>query len=258
MNPIQPIPSEISPELVLVDPELRSRAQLRLPEPGAFWEFRSRPPPSIALARRDASEGPARVSVDRDRRHDGRLGKALLLSVIVASLTANALVIASRWHSADCASTVSPTKVPAALSAAPTTASPVEPTTTTRDVAQKRPHSSAPATAQQSDAAGSAQRAASTIVIRRTDTARPSLSWHPVVGASYYNLVVWRGHRRILDMWPTSTHVPLPRTWKYDGVRGSLSPGRYLWFAYPGLGTRASARFGTPVQSGVLIVSGTS
>ena len=83
------------------------------------------------------------------------------------------------------------------------------------------------------------------------------LSWKPVKRASYYNLVLWRSHQRLLDLWPASTHVLLPRAWKHSGVTGSLSPGRYLWFVYPGFGPRASARYGTTVQSGVLIVNET-
>jgi hypothetical protein len=85
----------------------------------------------------------------------------------------------------------------------------------------------------------------------------PTISWHPVAGASYYNLVLWRGHRRILDLWPASTRVLLPGAWDYHGVRGSVSPGRYLWFAYPGFGVKTSAHYGTPVQHGVLIVNET-
>jgi hypothetical protein len=76
----------------------------------------------------------------------------------------------------------------------------------------------------------------------------------PVAGASYYNLIIWRDGRRLLDLWPSSSHVLLPGTWSYQGKTRALSPGRYLWFAYPGFGARAEARYGDPVRSGILVV----
>jgi hypothetical protein len=272
MSPTQPILSAISPELVLVDPELRSRAQRSLPEPAASWEVPSRPPRTKLVVA--SNELPATASAEGASRRGRRLGMALLLSVTAASLTANALTIAGTWRSSGPTSTVSASTTGAATkpstqravvrqrqrSNAPAAAHPrkqqdrrasATPRKHTRTVRQ----ANRPVAAPQSKTIASTQRAAGAIVTRRTEADRASVSWHPVTGASYYNLVLWRGDQRLLDVWPTSTHVLLPRTWTYKGVRGSLSPGRYLWFAYPGFGTRASARYGKPLRSGILIVT---
>jgi hypothetical protein len=287
MSPTQATLSEISPELVLVDPELRSRALLRPPELGALWEVASEPSRPSAVASRQRSERYTPPRDARSRRRGGRLAKTLLLSVAAASLTANAVTIARTWRSAEPAPTVAVTRPAEVLPRLPATVGSAAPKKTPGT--QKRAGTSAPAAthrraqrerptstnqrghaltatareagrgiaAPQSHATRPVQQASGTVVTRRTEADRPSLSWHPVKGASYYNLVIWRGHRRVLDVWPNSTHVLLPKSWKYNGVRGSLSPGRYLWFAYPGFGTRASARYGTSVQSGILIVADT-
>jgi hypothetical protein len=48
----------------------------------------------------------------------------------------------------------------------------------------------------------------------------------------------------VLDRWPREPRLAL----------AALAPGRYLWFAYPGLGPRAAARFGPLAGSGTLVV----
>jgi hypothetical protein len=291
MSSTQTLLSEISPELVLVDPELRSRARLQLREVGDLSE---KPKPgelaqSVDVGPREAVRPIARDRVRR-RRRGARLAKTLLLSIIAASLTANALTIAEKWREPELAPTTVTTYLVEKSQAPPTQAR--SKSAAKQRAAQRRAKSNSPAVTKaearakprgrnrvtvgkQARAAGprraehettvrkpssthSAQRAVSPPPATRsvgTDAAR--VSWQPVAGASYYNLVVWRGHRRVLDMWPTTTKVLLPQTWKYDGVGGSLAPGRYFWFAYPGFGPKASARYGKHAQSGVLIVSET-
>ena len=80
------------------------------------------------------------------------------------------------------------------------------------------------------------------------------LRWNAVKGATYYNLVLWRDGKRVLDLWPTSSQAVLPSTWSYRGIRDRLLPGRYLWFVYPGIGAKASRHYGALAGSGVLVV----
>jgi hypothetical protein len=81
-----------------------------------------------------------------------------------------------------------------------------------------------------------------------------TLRWNRVANASYYNLVLWRDGKRFLDLWPTSAHVVLPTASVENEAPVRLTPGRYLWFAYPGFGPKASQRYGALAGSGVLVV----
>jgi hypothetical protein len=212
MHSIQPHLNEVSPELVLVDPELRARLLPQLTSFDVPDVLRERSP--IVIAQPVVSLETVAPLETRERRHSER-GRSLLVTLIAASVTINALFVYSKWDD-----DVRSAAVPVAARADSTPASSSLSTTTQALVA-------------------------------------PTISWQPVTGASYYNLVLWRGHRRILDLWPTSTRVILPGAWDYRGQRGSVSPGRYLWFAYPGFGPKTSAHYGTPVQHGVLIVNDT-
>lgn len=184
--------SEISPELVLVDPELRPLALAQLPEI-VLW----------------VPERPPTASPSTGTRWAGRTGLLALRIALVACVTAGALFVVDLRNDG-------------------------------------------PAPSRQS----SPTRRPTDVVRVTTRLDHPGLHWVRVASASYYNVVLWRGHRRVLDLWPTATHVLLPRSWSRGGARGSLVPGRYVWFVYPGIGSKPAAHYGTPVQRGVLIVNG--
>jgi len=57
------------------------------------------------------------------------------------------------------------------------------------------------------------------------------LSWPATAGATFYDLVLWRGHRRVADLWPTKSSIAVATVGCSSGRR--LSKGRYLWFVYP-------------------------
>jgi hypothetical protein len=80
------------------------------------------------------------------------------------------------------------------------------------------------------------------------------LRWNAVAGATYYNLVLWRDGKRVLDLWPTSPRVVVPTTLVKHGPQARLSPGRYLWFVYPGFGAKPARHYGALAESGVLVV----
>jgi len=201
--------SAITPELVLIDPDLRARLIRQLGGSEAPMEASSRQPPfNLGVSATGRPGAPAA------RGRSRRARKALVRTVIISSFVVNGIVLGNEWNGH--------ARAPA-LAAAPAAADvPVETTTTTA-----------------------------------TEGVPVSLeiSWHSVAGASYYNLVVWRGHRRILDLLPTSTRVLLPGTWEYRGARGAISPGRYVWFVHPGFGAKGSADYRAPVQHGVIVVN---
>jgi hypothetical protein len=78
----------------------------------------------------------------------------------------------------------------------------------------------------------------------------PLLLWTPVRNASYYNLQLFSGGRKILSTWPGSARLRLTRAWSFGGQRFRLRPGRYVWYVWPGFGRRFAARYGRLVGAG--------
>jgi hypothetical protein len=67
------------------------------------------------------------------------------------------------------------------------------------------------------------------------------LSWSATAGAKFYDLVLWRDHRRVADLWPRVSTMKVASVACGAGRR--LEKGRYLWFAYPVV-ARGSRRYG--------------
>jgi hypothetical protein len=78
----------------------------------------------------------------------------------------------------------------------------------------------------------------------------PRLQWRRVKGASYYNVQLYRGARKILSTWPRSTHLQLGMSWKFHGRLMHLAAGNYDWYAWPGFGRRARHRYGHLIVHG--------
>src|SRR5205085_4950676 len=83
--------------------------------------------------------------------------------------------------------------------------------------------------------------------------AEPVLSWKPVRGASYYDVQLFRGRVRILDLWPSDAHVTVPVRWVYGGADYRLQRGRYRWDVYPGRGTQSQLLLGPRRESAILV-----
>jgi hypothetical protein len=63
------------------------------------------------------------------------------------------------------------------------------------------------------------------------------LRWVPVKLATYYNVQVFQGTKRILSVWPRKATLPLPGSKLKAGVM-------YTWYVWPGFGDRSLARYG--------------
>jgi hypothetical protein len=74
--------------------------------------------------------------------------------------------------------------------------------------------------------------------------APPLLRWTEARGASYYNVQLFRGRRKILSAWPTRPRLQLERSWRYGGKQLTLKPGRYRWLVWPGQGPRSKNDYG--------------
>jgi len=71
-----------------------------------------------------------------------------------------------------------------------------------------------------------------------------ALTWQKSPGASYYNVQLFRGGKKVLTAWPLTARFRLPRAWTFAGHRETLARGTYKWYVWPGHGARAAARYG--------------
>jgi hypothetical protein len=88
-------------------------------------------------------------------------------------------------------------------------------------------------------------------------TSPPMLVWTPVRKASYYNVQLYRGGRRVMSAWPDRPSYRLRRTWLYKGRRYRLRPGLYRWYVWPGYGRISDARYPRrPLGGSTFVVAG--
>jgi hypothetical protein len=77
------------------------------------------------------------------------------------------------------------------------------------------------------------------------------LHWAAAPGAFLYDVILWQGHTRVLDLWPTTTHVTVPQVWTYKGKVFRRAAGtHYMWFVYPVLGSKTAPRSGSLIRTG--------
>ena len=81
-------------------------------------------------------------------------------------------------------------------------------------------------------------------------------SLRPVKGASYYNVQLFKGKKKVLSAWPHGAHLQLRTTWKYRGHKRRLKTGTYRWYVWPGFGARTAQRYGSLIGSSSFHLSG--
>jgi hypothetical protein len=84
----------------------------------------------------------------------------------------------------------------------------------------------------------------------------PLLRWTRVRGATYYNVQLYRGGKKILSAWPSRARLRLEKAWSFDHHRRRLPPGAYRWYVWPGFGTRAAHRYGPWIGSSTFVLIG--
>jgi hypothetical protein len=255
-----------------VDPELAGQARLHLHEPG--WLGRTHRAESRADVFAVTSSVQSREA--RASRRQIGWGATLFLTLAAVSLTVNGLWVAQVL------SPESPGSVQ--TSGVRVNASQLHVSDATQDHASPRArttHAESSAAAKQRASASGRHAVtsnASTQAHRssRATTRHPkprvksaiartskpvtrkevsqALHWQPVAKATYYNVVLWHDGKRVLDLWPTSARVVMRTTFVNHGSQSRLSPGRYLWFVYPGFGPKPAERYGELAGSGVLVV----
>jgi hypothetical protein len=88
-------------------------------------------------------------------------------------------------------------------------------------------------------------------------TVPPILRWTAIKRATYYNVQLWRVSTtaqakaakkgKILSAWPTRTSFKLQKSWRLGGKAYSLTPGKYKWYVWPGLGKRSANKYGPAI-----------
>jgi hypothetical protein len=228
----------LSPELVLVDPALRARALRQLRErPLDRPEYQSRPVEQFTsrLEPVDAAPAPRR---ERTARRRFVAAAALLLLCL-------ALLAFGRQHRA--------------TRRGPSAARTVQSTPRTqpeRPVVQGARPQAKQAGAPPARRKRPPRKPTAPPTRRSQPTPGPCavLDWQPAAGATFYDVVLWRNRKRILDIWPTAPRTVLPGRWTYRGARRRLRPGRYLWFVYPGFDRSGARTYGRLRAYGTLFV----
>ena len=97
-----------------------------------------------------------------------------------------------------------------------------------------------------------------TMLVRPADGVKvsspPTLVWIPVVGATYYNVQLYRGKLKVLSTWPTGARLQLTKAWKYERRTYQLTPGRYHWYVFPGFGSRSAGKYGPALGTSSFVV----
>jgi len=242
----------VSPELVLVDPELAERARraLREPvatfagEPGRAWEptdgevgWRPREdvkPPSpqawVVQARASAVNLVAESLEEQPSRSRWRRLSAALAAAL-AFVVVGALALPSnddgRTSVAD-------------LARPQTTA----PRSAVAGVEARKPDRLAtvgePASAQPRKA-------------RRRLTARTFI-WVAVDKATHYAVTFRRGSIKVYEAWPTGPRLVIPRNARYNGRPVRFTSGTYRWRVRPAFGPRSHPRYGPSIVESTWVI----
>lgn len=104
------------------------------------------------------------------------------------------------------------------------------------------------------DHAGNASRgvsavvAASALLRMPADGARvrrpPRLLWAGALGATFYNVQLYRGSQKVLSTWPRKSTVQLATRWTYGGHPFRWKTGSYRWYVWPAFGPRRRFHYG--------------
>jgi hypothetical protein len=70
-----------------------------------------------------------------------------------------------------------------------------------------------------------------------------TLHWPAVRGADLYDVILWRGSKRVGDHWPKTAQLTLPV---------GLPSGTYRWFVYPAESRGGKYQFGRLLRTGVV------
>jgi hypothetical protein len=219
-----------SPELVLVDPELASRARARLGNPG---EKEALARIASQLQRAPASQRPIDTPpLEGTKRGYGRWAAPVAAAAAVATaflLTDARVEFGKTPASADTALEVPEPTTPAPTTpaaSAPESTAPANPRPTPTQKTRRAPRTPAPTRPARSPA--------------RTEPQR--FAWAPIADATAYRVELFRKQARVFATDTRRPAVTIPARWTFAGRDRRLTPGEYRWYVWPVIAGRQSAR----------------
>ena len=259
----------LTPELVLVDPDLARRAREQLPDrepeprqttgesipspvtslldPDLARRGREQPPDREPEPRRTTVEAipypvtPRLVVVQPDpstfeRRlkpppRKRRRGRILVLLTLAAAAVAGIVLVPSLRH------IFWESREVAVVQPVRKPAPPPHASSTTPDKAKPK----------------ETVKPKARVAPRSAPSHRP-FAWVAVPKATYYLVRFYRGSQEIFEARPSAPRLSLPPKWVFKGHRYSLTPGSYRWVVQAGFGRPTEARLGQPIVSAKLVV----
>jgi len=208
LDPMDAFPHEldlVSPELVLVDPELARAARALLVSPPVH--ARSRP---FSSAPAGSSAFGAWAPAERVHPVREQYSRRLLVGVATATMLALLLFdvrveVGERPAAADSSASAVGTSSRATGPSSPPVSTPRVTTPPSARPSTKKP-------------------------FRATDR---RFAWAPIPGASGYHVEFFRSSSRVFAKQTTGPYLTVPGQWTINGSRRSLRPGTYRWYVWP-------------------------
>lgn len=240
--------SDVTPELVLVDPALGEHARAWLPDTGDTLRRIERrvhahriaasragragslgvPEPPAPDARELAQPAPARSRAWHRR-------SALLAAGLSACALSAALLVGVRVELDG-----NPASADTAAIGEPPTPVVTTPTTPELPATREKPKAKTPTRTRP----------------RRAQAVQPEprrFAWAPAAGASGYHIELFRGSTLVFSADTPQASVSVPPSWRLRGTRRTLEPGQYRWYVWPLISGRRAA--GAIVQATLEIPS---
>ena len=232
----------ISPELVLVDPELAPRARALLPELPWNWQ----PGPRNDAAPITLRLAPSPVV----RKLPWRAATVFAVAAVVSVFFGLGLSIAAPGTGEKLALETRPPVATSAPSAVPRAPARPAPASARKPKPKPKPGSPASKPKPKPGVTTSKPKPAASALAPTP----PRFVWPTHPGARGYRLALFRNGRRVFERDVTKPVLQLPSTWTFRGRLERLTRGTYGWAVWPLVGKKAKQTQGPAIVSARYVV----